>query len=217
MVDRLCEMLGHSNTDIRRRAAQTLATFSLLCSGGGNYKNGLSPAVSMRKWLSGVGIDIKDPLKTTCVASSSANGVLGLVTADTEIIDLEDNMKQFQLNRSTNQSQNHELLSTMIAVNDTKEGERIQMPPLTRSMSSSSHGGSAHGNSLLTLLAGSTGTGTGGVDGDTEEGAWLVEATLCRLSSLMSGCYDRQDSQADSGGYVLALATLSHAARYDSS
>ena len=47
MVDRLCELLSHSNSDIRTTAASTLATFCMICSGGGNgIRNGVEHGVA---------------------------------------------------------------------------------------------------------------------------------------------------------------------------
>jgi hypothetical protein len=37
LIDRLYDLLEHSNTDLRTVAASTLATFSLMCSGGGRH------------------------------------------------------------------------------------------------------------------------------------------------------------------------------------
>ena len=37
LIDRLYDLLEHSNTDLRTVAAATLATFSLMCSGGGRH------------------------------------------------------------------------------------------------------------------------------------------------------------------------------------
>lgn len=36
LIDRLCDLLAHSNSDIRSTAANTLATFCFICSGGGH-------------------------------------------------------------------------------------------------------------------------------------------------------------------------------------
>lgn len=37
LIDRLYDLLEHSNTDLRTVAAATLASFSLMCSGGGRH------------------------------------------------------------------------------------------------------------------------------------------------------------------------------------
>jgi hypothetical protein len=150
LIDRLCDLLTHSNTDIRAVAAGTLATFSLVCSGGGRIEGDAYRSHARH-------------------ISLSSTASLDQHTQDTR--DYTDSAQDGSR---------------------TQDTEKIPQ-------------------SLPTAAVAAAAAASGkDVKGDDEEGAWLIQACLGRLSHTLSSSFEKK------GTVVMLFSSSSFSSFYSS-
>ena len=166
VIDRLHDFLTHSNADIRCIAGGTLATFSLICSGGGRVEDTYVPHTSHT--VSTV------PSKEAASPRSIENSTYAQNTAGTQA--------------STSVDGRDGGTSSARAIEREKVGRQDVN---TQALSSPTTTGAGSGTGVAQSIDSDSGRQEQ-IEEKDDDGAWLIEACLSRVGSSLSSAFEKK-------------------------